>query len=151
MLVRLDISDLVKKADALGSELKFGSSVLLDRTGDAVADHLRRGDYWKNRTGTAAGSIALRMVGPFERRLQVRARYASFLDEGTRTHPIRGRRGGVLRFVGRGGVVVRRSVQHPGTRGSHFTERERAWVETSLQPGAEQLRDKSLERVGLAA
>lgn len=37
-------------------------------------------------------------------------------EEGTRPHVIRAVRGKALRFEGRGGTVLRRSVRHPGTK-----------------------------------
>jgi len=42
------------------------------------------------------------------------------LDRGSRPHVIRARRRKALRFVVNGRVVFRRSVMHPGTRGSGF-------------------------------
>lgn len=45
------------------------------------------------------------------------------LDKGSRPHVIRARRRKALRFVVNGKVVFRRSVMHPGTRGSGFLTR----------------------------
>lgn len=45
------------------------------------------------------------------------------LDKGSRPHVIRARRRKTLRFVVNGKVVFRRSVMHPGTRGSGFLTR----------------------------
>lgn len=45
---------------------------------------------------------------------------AIFLENGTVAHTITARNGGMLRFVQNGEVVFRRSVRHPGTRGTHF-------------------------------
>lgn len=45
------------------------------------------------------------------------------LDQGSRAHSIRARRKKALRFVVNGRVVFRRSVMHPGTRGSGFLTR----------------------------
>lgn len=42
------------------------------------------------------------------------------LDQGSRPHVIRARRRKALRFVVNGRVVFRRTVMHPGTRGSGF-------------------------------
>jgi hypothetical protein len=42
------------------------------------------------------------------------------LDRGSKAHVIRARRRKALRFVVNGKVVFRRSVMHPGTRGSGF-------------------------------
>lgn len=48
--------------------------------------------------------------------------YAKFVHEGTRAHVIRARRKKALKFMGRGGVVIRRQVRHPGTRARPFLE-----------------------------
>jgi hypothetical protein len=45
------------------------------------------------------------------------------LDRGSRPHVIRARRRKALRFVVNGTVMYRRSVMHPGTRGSGFLTR----------------------------
>ena len=45
------------------------------------------------------------------------------LDQGSRPHVIRARRRKALRFTVNGKVVFRRSVMHPGTRGSGFLTR----------------------------
>lgn len=45
------------------------------------------------------------------------------LDRGSKPHVIRARRRKALRFVVNGKVVFRRSVMHPGTRGSGFLTR----------------------------
>lgn len=45
------------------------------------------------------------------------------LDQGSKPHVIRARRRKALRFVVNGKVVFRRSVMHPGTRGSGFLTR----------------------------
>jgi hypothetical protein len=51
--------------------------------------------------------------------------YASFVESGTKPHPIRSKRpGGMLRFRGSGGgFVFARKVKHPGTRPYKFLAR----------------------------
>ena len=46
--------------------------------------------------------------------------YARAVHEGSRPHRIVASRARVLRFNGAGGVVFRRSVNHPGYRGNAF-------------------------------
>jgi len=49
--------------------------------------------------------------------------YAEFVNDGTRPHIIRPRRGRALRFVVGGRVVYARVVHHPGTRAQPFLDR----------------------------
>lgn len=67
---------------------------------------------------------SMRFLGGWRAQISSDVPYFPFVVEGTRPHTITARRpGGRLRFQGRGGVVFRRSVQHPGTRANPFVER----------------------------
>jgi hypothetical protein len=65
------------------------------------------------------------------------AHEAIFVDQGTAPHVIRPRAAKALRFfsAGAGGTLIRRSVQHPGTKPQHLFQR--AWdaprVQTVIQ------------------
>lgn len=78
-----------------------------DRTGNLTAKALGRAVQ-----ATATGGLA-EMTWPVP--------YASFVDEGTRPHEIRAKRGGALRFVLGERVIFARSVRHPGTHAAAFT------------------------------
>lgn len=60
---------------------------------------------------------------PGARKEKRRATVPVILDQGSRPHVIRARRRKALRFVVNGTVKFRRSVMHPGTRGSGFLTR----------------------------
>jgi HK97 gp10 family phage protein len=59
--------------------------------------------------------------------------YAPFVNDGTRPHIIRPRRGQALRFTVGGRVVFARVVHHPGTRARPFLDQ--ALRETALARG----------------
>jgi hypothetical protein len=59
--------------------------------------------------------------------------YAPFVNDGTRPHIIRPRRGQALRFRVGGQVVFARVVHHPGTRARPFLDQ--ALRETALARG----------------
>ena len=90
------------------------------------ADEARHKHPFKNRTGNLERSIAGRVTGSSsdEHRGEIvaGAKYASFVENGTRPHEIRPKRaGGVLRFVASdGAVVLTRRVMHPGTTALPF-------------------------------
>lgn len=150
-LITFDVTDLQRKGEALTPALEFGSAMLLDRTAEGVANRLKGGVYWRNRSNKARDSVAMRITGPWKRRVQVRVRYGQILDEGSKPHEISARRRRALRFSTGGGTIFRRRVwRHPGTKGFHFSQKEQALVGDSLPRGAEQVRDKAVAQVGLS-
>lgn len=79
---------------------------------------------------SGANSLALATTGQVIRtknrgivRLSNRKPHAAAIDKGARAHVIRARSAKALRFMGRGGVVFRKSVNHPGNRAYHFLSR----------------------------
>lgn len=79
---------------------------------------------FKNRTGELEASIFGQLTGngDNEQRGEIvaKAKYASFVEEGTRPHVIRGRNGGMLVFQWQGRTIRVRSVNHPGTKSLPF-------------------------------
>jgi len=102
--------DTVKRAVVVG--VMTGANV-------ARSDH-----RFKNRTGKLEGSIGWRIVKETERggsgEFYANAKYASFVDGGTRPHEIRPRRAPALRFRVNGVWVTTQLVRHPGTRPEGF-------------------------------
>lgn len=92
-----------------------------------AADDLER-ELWRRanvRTGRMRRETSTsppRWVGPTTVRVTTTstAPYARFVDEGTKPHTIRARRAKALRFRAGGRTVFRRSVRHPGYRGSRW-------------------------------
>lgn len=99
----------------------------MERAGEIAVEEVRR----------AIRATTIRRSGELERRVVVRKRgggaflsaaivaeapHAGFVNDGTRPHPIRARRGHSLRFEVGGREIYRREVYHPGTRPRRFME-----------------------------
>jgi hypothetical protein len=100
----------------------------LRRAAEVGVVEVQRNPQFKPRTGAlqkaTQGKVIRRRNGSVVR-LQNRKAYAAPIDKGAKPHVIRARRKKALRFVGRGGVVFRRSVNHPGNKPYRFLSRAR--------------------------
>ena len=98
---------------------------------DQAAEHVKKHSKFKRRSATRSlkdstmGRIVKTRSG---RKLRLRwsKKYASFIEYGTRPHPIIARRRRALAFVVNGQMLLRRKVMHPGTRPYKF-----GWKATS--------------------
>jgi hypothetical protein len=139
--------------------LKFDLSVTDDfdrvwaKAQDEMMRHARRGveagvkagilaahPHVPRRTGELADTAVARVTG--ENRLEVRGEmrwpknYASFVDKGTKPHPITARRVPLLHFYWEkvGDWVKFKQVKHPGTKPVNFTEyAEDKFLEIALE------------------
>jgi hypothetical protein len=98
---------------------------------DQASEHVKKHSKFKRRsaTGSLKDSTKGRIVKTRSgRKLRLRwyKKYASFIEYGTRPHPIIARRRRALRFVVNGQTLFRRKVMHPGTRPYKF-----GWKATS--------------------
>lgn len=85
-----------------------------------------RSPGFKPRTGALQKATTGRVVRTRSGaivRLQNRKAYAAAIDKGSKPHVIQARRRKALRFMGAGGVVFRRRVNHPGNKPYHFLSR----------------------------
>lgn len=85
----------------------------------------KRNHTFKNQSGTLEESIQGTALGwrgdKFEGVIRATAKYASFVEEGTRAHIIEPRRADALGFVGSdGNLRFARIVRHPGTKPMPF-------------------------------
>jgi hypothetical protein len=95
------------------ARVQVDSGFTLTTIHDVVNRNVRRYPYGD----VIAGKAGARRRGGGPRTVPV------ILDQGSRPHVIRARRRKALRFVVNGRVYFRRSVLHPGTRGSGFLTR----------------------------
>lgn len=101
------------------------------------------------RTGRMANSLKMTMR---VRRTSVvgiitaSPKYTVPVHEGTRPHIIRARRKRALKFHGRNGVVIVKSVQHPGTKARPFMFR--SLVEVAVPRGYRVTRTVTVRTVG---
>jgi hypothetical protein len=93
--------------------VQVDTGFLLTTIRDEVNSNVRRYPYGD----VIAGKSGRRKKGGDPRTVP------EIMDQGSRPHVIRARRRKALRFVVNGKVMFRRSVLHPGTRGSGFLTR----------------------------
>jgi hypothetical protein len=84
------------------------------------------------RTGAARASIQATQVGPLAWRIASPLSYITPLEEGSRPHVIRPRRGRFLAFVIGGRRVFARSVRHPGTTAARMFARSVPVIEAAI-------------------
>lgn len=101
------------------------------------------------RTGRMANSLKMTMrarrtfvVGT----ITASPRYTHFVERGTRPHVIKARKKRALKFHGRGGIVIVRSVKHPGTKPRPFMFR--SLVDVAVPRGYRVTRTVTVRTVG---
>ncbi len=93
---------------------------------DFGVDYVQKNPGFKRRTGALQDATTGQVIRTRNRgivRLLNRKPYAAAIDKGARPHVIRARSAKALRFMGKGGVVFRRSVNHPGNKPYRFLSR----------------------------
>jgi hypothetical protein len=97
-----------------------------DDAADQIEHHVRQSPGFKPRTGNLQRRTQARVIRRGKHvivRGSNNARYANAIEGGARPHVIRARRKKTLRFVGRGGIVFRKAVNHPGNKAYRFLYR----------------------------
>jgi hypothetical protein len=90
---------------------------------DDVHDYIDSGQAFTPREGHLQQSINWRPGGNGSAEVYAQADYASYVEEGTRPHVILPREGRLalkIPVLGGGGYVLRRAVNHPGSRPHPF-------------------------------
>ncbi len=87
---------------------------------EAVHDWIDRGRAFTPRTGNLQGSISWRGLEGGAAEVSAGAKYAPFVEFGTRAHRILPRKRKFLRFFRLGKEVETKEVFHPGTRPRPF-------------------------------
>lgn len=82
------------------------------REAPQITGALRTSTVWEQASPPAADVLAYI--------IESRAKYASFVDVGTKPHKIHPRNASVLRFVAGGRVVFASMVNHPGNKANNF-------------------------------
>lgn len=123
--------------------LQFGRLVerLSDKaasdTAKATLRRLKRGTYWKNRTGALAKSFNVTRQGPAFYVVSSNSPVAAFLDKGTRAHTIEAKNAKALRFRANGSIRFAKRVHHPGTKAIYFEAMEQVVGGAALAAAAE--------------
>lgn len=123
--------------------LRFGRTVerLSDKaaadTAMATLRRLRKGTYWKNRTGALSKSFAREKKGTAFYVVASSSPVAAFLDKGTRAHTIEPKNAKALRFRANGSIRFAKRVHHPGTKAVYFEAMEQVVGSAALAAAAE--------------
>lgn len=129
-------------------EIELQAALLLLEAGTAVRDavaaeapvregHLRDSIQRGPVEGQPGGAFAVRVYEDDRTRTEAGVGYGVFVQEGTRPHVIRPRRGQALKFVGKQGTVFAKVVNHPGTKPNDFWGRGFARAEPQIYARAE--------------
>ncbi len=119
--VEVDLSEFRKGWAAMQHDLVDTARNSADEGAKAGAEYARNNHAWQNRTGNLQDSIRAVTGIPTERggkaMFEAGAKYASFLEEGTRPHVIRPKNKKALAFYweNEGIDFVGPYVNHPGT------------------------------------
>ena len=148
--IGFDISDFAQKGLGFYKALGPRTDYWLDKAGRESIDRMSDGRYWTQRSGMMNRSLRLDAPSEYRRRVVASAKHAGMLQFGTKPHVIRPKRkGGLLRFISSGGsLVLTRKVNHPGTRGFFYVEKESDWMSAMLPRVAVFARDEALSISG---
>lgn len=118
------LNDLARvQADMLASVRQ-----VLGQLAALAAAHARSTTTFKDRTGNLRNSITRGEKSTWALFVKAGgqgARYAIFIEAGSRPHEIKARRARFLRFEQDGQIVFRKRVFHPGTKPARFMESAR--------------------------
>jgi hypothetical protein len=128
------VSFQVKADDALRDLARVQADMLasvrqvLGQLAALAVLHARGTTTFKDRTGNLRNSIKRGQKSPwalFVKAGGTGARYALFIEAGSKPHEIKARRARFLKFEQNGQTVFRKRVFHPGTRPARFMQSAR--------------------------
>jgi hypothetical protein len=115
---------------AVSTELRLAAEI-------GVAEVQRKPGFTR-RTGATQAATTSKVVRTRSGgvvRLRNTKGHARTLEGGSKPHVIRARSAKALRFIGKGGLVFRKSVNHPGTKPYRFLSRARDQASGSFHRG----------------
>lgn len=127
--------------------LRATNTAMHEAVDEAKAD-AKATPLFQDQTGLLRSSIE-GDVGGFKGTLTAggpNVNYASFVENGTPPHEIRGKGGGLLRFVMNGRTIFARSVHHPGTAERPFMAHAAALGEQVLEHRLGEHTDTAIDR-----
>lgn len=141
-----DISQIVPDAAAFDAALVSGLQRAVGHTVIVTTQKARSEHRWQDRTGNTRANIdgAVDNVSDGAHGVVGADDIAQLLNDGTRPHEIRGKRGGYLKFEVGGATIFRRSVRHPGTSPDPFLDAAADAAEEELDRGADAAIDAAL-------
>ena len=114
-VIKFDTREFRNQMERLQRELAAGAERGVEQAVTVALRIAKESDAFLDRTGQLRNSLKIVRRGPFRMRLVANAKYASYVDEGTKPHTIRARHAPFLVFTTEGGErLVLKSVKHPG-------------------------------------
>jgi hypothetical protein len=141
--IHLGTDDFVSWLHRAMEEMEARSRQALGQSVAVALQHARATTAFKDQTGALRRSLTRGQKGPWTLFLKAGAKHALFVEVDTKPHRIEARRAKTLRFVTGGGVRFARSVQHPGTKGTHFIQRASEVGEHALVDMIERAAERS--------
>lgn len=130
--VRVIAKGVRRALQLLDDRITSSARQALGQAAAYAAERARTTSTFKDRTGRLRRSIQRGAKSTYSLFVRTGARYALFVEDGTRPHVISARRARALRFVVGGTTVFRTSVRHPGTKATHFMRTARDNAEAQL-------------------
>jgi len=131
----LDLGDTPSVLAALQNPAIAGqvAKAAAERYTDETLDYIAQRRSFTGRTGQLEQSIGWRPLGNEAAEVYVNAEYAPYVEYGTRPHVIRPKPGRkALKIPVPGGYVLRRKVNHPGSRPYPFFFADRSHREQAM-------------------
>ena len=114
-----------------------------------AALHARQTTTFKDRTGNLRNSIQRGQRATWAHFVKAGgpgARYALFIEAGSKPHEIKARRAKFLRFEQNGQIVFRKRVFHPGTKPARFMQSARNAAEALATQTIESALNSAINR-----
>lgn len=119
--LQTDAKQSLGQAAGLAVQTAKGTSLFKDGPNeDRTGPHLR-------------DTIGRVPFGAWGWKIQATAKHGKFVELGTKPHRIEAKKRSTLRFVQGGQIRFRRSVQHPGTKATHFLWRATEYAGDALE------------------
>lgn len=124
LTAEFDLTEFRSAAKSFDLRARFGVAGAVQAACEEGAAEARRAHRYKDRTGNLTRSIKAetphQTTNGAEGAIVASAKYASFVEEGTRPHVIEARQAQALRFIWKGVLTYMRRVHHPGTKPAPF-------------------------------
>ena len=121
--IRIDATDFARWLRRAGEQAQASARQVLGQGVALALQHARTTTAFKDRTGELRRSITRGQRSTWSHWLRADAKHAAYVEYGTKPHKIEARRARALRFVQHGELRFRRSVNHPGTKPTHFMDK----------------------------
>ena len=121
-MFRVEASDCLRNLKSIERRILDVVRIGIGTAVKVAYRNVRESTLFKDRTGELRGTLDIIDTGAWSKRLIAPAKYAKYVNDGTKPHVILPKNGGFLRFVIAGRVIFAKKVNHPGTAKRPFME-----------------------------